>query len=80
MPKVNDDFFPTWSSGGCTATASEFLADGLGFDAIEIDLSGYELMTPFTVTPITEAHLRAGTKTIGPSGGLDSLTVRFTKL
>lgn len=79
MPKVSNSFTPSWTTGGCTATAAEFLADGLGFDALEIDTTFDDVITQFTVAPITEADLRSGTKTLGPSGGLDSLTLRFTK-
>jgi hypothetical protein len=79
MPKVSNDFNPTWSTGGCLVTASALMADGLGFDALEIDTTSYDVISPFTVVPITEADLRAGTKIVGPSGGLDSMTLRFTK-
>jgi hypothetical protein len=79
MPTIDDDYYPTWTTGGCTATAAQFLASGLGFDAVEIDSGGNDPMTSFTITPITEAQLRAGTKTITFAGGLDSLTIRFTK-
>jgi hypothetical protein len=79
MPMVSDSFMPTWTSGGCTVSAASLLADGLGFDAQEIDAFSNDMMTPFTVAPITEADLRAGLKSIGPAGGLDSMTVQFTR-
>jgi hypothetical protein len=79
MPKVSDSFNPTWSSGGCTASASGLLADGVGFDAIDIDSLVSDQITYFSITTITEADLRAGTKTVGPTEGLDSMTLRLTK-
>jgi hypothetical protein len=79
MATVTDDFNPTWTTGGCTAAATQFLAEGFGFEAIESDGLSDDPMTAHTVVPLTEAELRAGTKTIGPEGGLDSMTLRFTK-
>lgn len=80
MPEVGDDYFPTWNTGGCTATAAQFLAAGFAFEALEKDSSGDDAITPRTVSTVTEAHLRAGTKLVGPVAQLDSMTVRFTKL
>lgn len=80
MPTVDDDFDPTWSAGGCTATAAEFMTDGFGFDAHDSDgLSGDDDIAPFTIVTITEAHLRAGTGNVGPVAELDSMTITFTK-
>lgn len=79
-PTVTNDYAPTWTSGSCTATAAQWLADGLGFDAWEDDGLSDDLMTAFTVVPLSETDLRAGTKTIGPAEGLDSLTFTLTKL
>ena len=79
MATVTDDFNPTWSTGGCTATAAELLAEGFGFEAIENDGLSDDLMTAYTIVPLSEAELRAGTKTLGPAGGLDSMTLVFTK-
>jgi hypothetical protein len=79
MPTVNDNFNPTWSTGGCIATAAEFLTEGFGFEAVENDGTFDDVMTAYTIVPLTEAELRAGMKTIGPAGGNDSMTLRFTK-
>ena len=80
MPVIDDDYFPVWSGGGCTATAAEFLADGVGFDALDIDgTSADDEISPFTVAPVTEAQLRAGTKTLTAQSSLDEITFRFVK-
>lgn len=79
LPTVFDDFTPTWTSGGCLVTAGELLTDGLGFAANERDTLGDEEIAPFTLAPLSAADLRAGTKTVGPSGGLEALRLRFTK-
>ena len=80
MPKVDNTFTPSWSGGGCTARAGQFLADGVAFDGLEIDSSSSnEVIAHFTVTPITEADLRAGTKTVGQTDGFNSVTFRFLK-
>ncbi len=80
MPEVTDDYFPTWTTGGCTTTAAQLLAAGFAFEALEKDGTGDDAITPRTISTVTEAQLRAGTKTLGPVAELDSMTVRFTKL
>jgi hypothetical protein len=79
LPKVQDDYTPSWSSGGCDLTAGPLLADGLGVGAIEADLVSDEILAPFTEVTITEADLRAGTKTTGRIGGFTSITFTFTR-
>lgn len=76
---ATDDFTPSWSGESCTATAAELLADGIGFDAIEIDLVDHDDLAPFAVAPVTEADLRAGTKVTAPNGGLQSVTFQLTR-
>ena len=78
MPKVSDTFTPSWTTGGCTVTAAALLADGLGYDAIDVDTTTADEIAPFTVVPVSEADLRAGTLVVGPNQGLESMTVRFT--
>lgn len=79
MPKQSDTFTPTWASGGCTATAAQFLQDGFGYDVLEIDTFSEETIVPYTVVTLTEAQLRTGTLTLGPRLGLTSMTIRLTK-
>lgn len=80
MAVVDDDYFPTWTGGGCTLTAAGLLADGLAFDALDLDgTSADDEIAPRTVTTITEAQLRAGTKTLSFVGSLDEITFRFVK-
>jgi hypothetical protein len=80
MPVVDNDYFPVWSGGGCTVSASDLLADGLGFDALDVDgTSADDEIAPFTMTPITEAQLRAGTKTLTAQSSLDEITFTFIK-
>lgn len=79
MPEVGDDYSPSWTTGGCTATAAQFLGAGFAFEALEKDGSGDDAITPRTVSTVTEAQLRAGMKLVGPVAELVSMSVRFTK-
>jgi hypothetical protein len=79
LPKVQDDSTPSWPSSGCDLTAGPLLADGLGVGALEADLLSDEVLAPFTEVTITEADLRAGTKTTGRIGGFTSITFTFTR-
>ncbi len=76
--KVDNTYDPTWTTGGCTVTASELFATGFAFDCIDVDGISSDQITAFTTVPVTPATLRAGTLT-GSAGGLDSVTFSFTK-
>ena len=78
FPVVADDYTPSWS-GGCDLTASELIATGIGLGALEVDSFSDDVLAPYTAISITEADLRAGTKTTGVIGGMTSITFSFTK-
>ena len=78
VPKVSDTFTPSWTSGGCTATAAQLLADGFGFDAVDIDTFGGDTIANFSAAAVSEQDLRAGTITVSHEA-MTSMTVRLTR-
>lgn len=72
-------YTPSWTSGGCTATASQLLADKVLFQVWDSDVSSNDTITDVLAAKITEANLIAGKVTYVPSGGMKSLTVQFQK-
>lgn len=77
-PEV-ESYNPAWTSGGCTAKASQLLATGWGFQLWDSDVSANDTITGVLVGQITEAQLLAGTVVYGASGGMLSLTVKLQK-
>jgi hypothetical protein len=78
LTKVSDTLTPNWTSGGCTATAAELMADGIGFDAVDIDTFGADTIANFSAAPVSEQDLRAGTITVSHEA-LTSMTVQLTR-
>ena len=78
-PKVSDTYTPTWSTGGCTASAADLVSGGFGFTAVDVDLSSDDEVCPFTTIAISEAQLRAGRIDVPAMCGLKSLTVALQK-
>jgi len=74
-----ESYTPTWTAGSCTATASQLLADPWVFQLFDIDLVSNDTITGPLGYRFLETDLLAGSVTLGPSGGMTSLTVRVTK-
>jgi hypothetical protein len=74
-----ESYSPTWSTGGCTARASQLLAEPWVFRLWDSDVSSNDTITDVLAFQFTEAHLTAGTLTLGASGGMTSLTVQLQK-
>ncbi|AEI65752.1 putative lipoprotein [Corallococcus macrosporus] len=70
---------PAWTSGGCTARASQLMAEQWAFQVWDEDLASDDTITGVLVTRFTEQHFTAGTVVFGASGGMTSLTVRLEK-
>ncbi len=79
MPKVQDNNSPRWTTGGCTLTAGEILAEGIAFDVRDEDVTGYDTVQPRTNVTISASNLRAGSLN-GNTGNLSLITFTFTKL
>jgi hypothetical protein len=77
-PEV-ESYTPTWTTGGCTAKASQLLAEPWVFQLWDIDVSSNDTITGALAFRITEEYLTAGTVTLSASGGMTSLTVRLQK-
>lgn len=74
-----ESYTPTWTSGGCTARASQLLAERWYFQLWDSDFSVNDTITDMLGFQFTEAHLTAGTITFNASGGMTSLTVQLQK-
>ena len=77
-PEV-ESYTPTWTSGGCTAKASQLLANGWGFRLWDSDVSSNDTITAILNGQITETQLIGGKVVYGASGGMKSLTVQLQK-
>ncbi|MFY0525572.1 hypothetical protein ACN28I_21330 [Archangium gephyra] len=77
-PEV-ESYTPAWTSGGCTAKASQLLAEPWVFQLWDIDFSSDDTITDSLALRITEEFLTAGTVTLNPSGGMTSMTVQLQK-
>lgn len=74
-----ESYSPTWSTGGCTAKASQLLAERWVFQLWDSDFSSNDTITDSLAFQFTEANLTTGTVTFGASGGMTSLTVQLQK-
>ncbi|QRN95694.1 hypothetical protein JRI60_42690 [Archangium violaceum] len=74
-----ESYNPTWTTGGCTAKASQLLADPWVFQLWDSDVSSNDTITGTLGFRFTEQHLIAGTVTLGASGGMTSMTVQLKK-
>lgn len=71
---------PTWSSGGCTATASDLLNRGFGLQVWDEDALFDDTITAsLSLTGLTQAHFQAGAVDLNPTGGLVSLRIALQK-
>ncbi|MCY1074755.1 hypothetical protein [Archangium lansingense] len=77
-PEV-ESYTPAWTSGGCTARASQLLAEPWVFQVWDIDVSSNDTITGGLAFQLTEQHLSAGTVNLGASGGMTSLTLQLQK-
>lgn len=77
-PEVQS-YSPTWTTGGCTAKASDLLSAGFAFQAIDVDAVNDDTITSPLASTVREADFVSGQLTFNPSGGLQALTVRLQK-
>ncbi|RYZ39384.1 MAG: hypothetical protein EOO71_20320 [Myxococcaceae bacterium] len=77
-PEV-ESYTPAWSTGGCTATAGQLLAERWGCQLGDSDLSVNDPMTDVLTYQLTEAHFVEGNLTLAASGGMMSMTVQLQK-
>lgn len=78
-PEASDTYTPAWSTGGCTAKAKELLADGWGFQVIDVDLVSDDTITAPLAVTMTESMFIQGGFSLQPVGGLTALQVQLTK-
>jgi hypothetical protein len=77
-PEV-ESYTPTWSTGGCTAKASQLLAEPWVFQLWDSDISVNDTITDTLGFRFTEAQLLTGSVTFSASGGMTSMTVQLQK-
>jgi len=78
-PTVDDDYMPTWSTGGCTATARELLTNGFAIEFFDEDETTDDIIAPKGTLTVTEAQLLAGGNTITNNTTLLKATIHFTR-
>ncbi|PTL82218.1 hypothetical protein [Vitiosangium sp. GDMCC 1.1324] len=74
-----ESYTPKWTTGGCTAKASQLLAEPWVFQLWDSDISVNDTITTTLGFRFTEQALTSGTVTLGASGGMTSLTVQLQK-
>lgn len=77
-PEV-ESYTPSWTSGGCTAKASQLLAEQWVFQLWDSDISSNDTITGALGFRFTEESFTAGTVSFSASGGMTSLTVQLQK-
>ncbi|HYO53293.1 hypothetical protein [Archangium sp.] len=74
-----ESYTPAWTTGGCTAKASQLMAEQWVFQLWDIDFIRNDTITDALGFQFTEEHFTAGTLTLGTAGGMTSLTVQLQK-
>ena len=74
-----ESYTPAWTTGGCTAKASQLLAEPWVFQLWDIDVSSNDTITGTLALRITEEFLTGGAVTVNASGGMTSMTVQLQK-
>lgn len=75
-----ESYTPTWSSGGCTAKASDLLGRGFSFQLWDEDVTFDDTITnALSFSSLTQAHFQAGEINFQPSGGMMSLRVALQR-
>jgi hypothetical protein len=75
-------YLPTWTSGGCTASAADFLARQTSFTLDDVDAVVDDSMTAYLALPLTEDLIGSAEAygmaefELGASGGMLGATVR----
>jgi hypothetical protein len=77
-PEV-ESYSPTWSTGGCTAKASQLMAEPWVFQLWDSDFSSNDTITGTLGFRFTEEYFTTGTVSFSASGGMTSLTVQLQK-
>jgi hypothetical protein len=71
-----ESYTPTWSTGGCFATAQDLLNRGFAVQLWDEDvLSDDTITADLTVTGLQQSHFTAGYADLQPSGGMITLRV-----
>ncbi|MFL5357949.1 hypothetical protein [Archangium sp.] len=74
-----ESYSPAWTTGGCTAKASQLLAGQWVFQLWDSDISSNDTITDTLGYRFTEQQFTTGTVSLGASGGMTSLTVQLQK-
>ncbi|MBI5610202.1 MAG: hypothetical protein HY902_15100 [Deltaproteobacteria bacterium] len=75
-----ESYYPTFSYGGCVATAGDLLAKGITFSLKDSDLTVDDSITGNVAMAISSADLATGSRTGTPtSGGCKSIQFQFTR-
>lgn len=74
-----ESYNPTWTTGGCTARASQLMAEQWAFQLWDSDVSSNDTITDVRGVRFTEEQFTAGTISFGAVGGMTSLTVQLQK-
>ena len=78
-PEASNTYSPAWSTGGCSAKAKDLLRAGWSFQVFDIDAVSDDTITaPLRVT-LSEQDFVAGSFTLQPTGGLQSMSVSLRK-
>lgn len=72
-------YSPSWTTGGCSAKASDLLAHGFNIQAWDIDAASDDPITAALNVKVTETELAIGSIGLGVNGGLQSMTVKLTR-
>lgn len=78
-PEVSDSYRPTWSTGGCAAKAKDLLRAGWTFQVFDIDVLADDTITSPLLLRLTEQDFVTGSLSVGPNGGLQSMSVSLRK-
>lgn len=76
-PEASDTYSPSWTSGGCVATAAALLAEPWYFQVFDSDLTTDDTITAQDSYQLTEADFVRGYVTFNPVQGLQSMTVQL---
>ena len=75
-----ESYTPTWSSGGCSATAQDLLAGHLLFNLTDMDAVVDDPITGQITYDIMPADLRAGGVSLQGVQGMNGMTFQFIQL
>lgn len=74
-----ESYTPTWTSGGCTATAAALKQHGFQWQYFDDDIGPDDTVTGGFTFTLTDADFQAGALSFGASGGASSMSFSLTK-